>query len=131
MSKERRRFKRFDAYMSVKCAVPSNENAKNYTVGLTRDLSRDGICLSTSQPLPSGSTLNIEIDIPDDPRPICTTGKVMWTKNGNADEGSNHGIRFVNIDPIDKFRVLDYAYNHWLETKVNDYADPEQVSELG
>jgi len=130
MGKERRRFKRFDAYMSVKCALPSQESAKSYTVGLTKDLSRDGICVSSSQSIPHGSVLNIEIDIPDDPRPICTTGKVMWARNGSAEEGIDHGIRFMNIDPIDKFRVLDYAYNHWLETKVNDYADPEQIAEL-
>lgn len=131
MTKERRRFKRFDAYMSVKCAGSGHEKSKSYTVGLTKDLSRDGICVSTSQPLDSESVLNIEIDIPDDPRPICTTGKVMWSKAGNLEEGASHGIRFLSIDPIDKFRVLDYAYNHWLETKVNDYSDPEQVTELG
>jgi hypothetical protein len=31
------------------------------------------------------------------------------------------------MDPVDKFRVLDYAYNNWLETKVNDFQDPEQL----
>ena len=129
MSKERRRFKRFDAYMSVKCSLPKDQS-KVCTVGLTKDLSRDGICVSSNQSIPNGSVLDIEIDIPDDPKPIRTNGKVMWARNANVEEGVDHGIQFLNIDPIDKFRVLDYAYNHWLETKVNDYIDPEQVSEL-
>lgn len=128
MEKDRRKFKRFDAYMSVKCSVPNTEKTSN--VALSKDLSRDGICVSGNQSLPKGEVLDIEIDIPDDPRPIRTTGKVVWAKSSKESDSVEHGIRFLTIDPIDKFRVLDYAYNHWLETKVNDYSDPEEISEL-
>ena len=34
---------------------------------------------------------------------------------------------------MDKFRALDYAYNHWLETRFDEFedeADPEKIAEL-
>ncbi len=127
-SKERRRFKRFDAYMSVKFKVSGQDELKG--VSLSRDLSREGICINSNEDLKEGTTLDIEINIPDDPKPVFTSGKVMWSHpSEEKKQGYDQGVRFLLMDPVDKFRVLDYAYNHWLETKVNDYADPEEISE--
>jgi len=129
MDKERRRFKRFDAYMSVKFA--SSEDVQVRGVSLSKDLSREGIKVNSGKELKNGSLLDIEINIPDDPKPVKTTGKVMWCRPAReSDSGFDQGIRFVAMDPVDKFRVLDYAYNHWLETKVNDFTDPEEPSEI-
>jgi len=129
MDKERRKFKRFDAYMSVKCGA-GQDAEKILNIGLTKDVSRDGICVNSNDEIKKGTTIDLEIDLPDDPRPIKTAGKVVWTKTSDGEEGVDYGIQFVSIDPVDKFRVLDYAYNHWLETKVNDFSDPEELSEL-
>ena len=129
MGKERRKFKRFDAFMSVKFR-PQQAGGHEGT-GLSKDLSREGIKVSSNQPLQNGALLDLEIDIPDDPKPVRSTGKVVWTKQSDGDEKNfDHGVAFLLMDPVDKFRVLDYAYNHWLETKVNDYSDPEELSEL-
>ena len=128
MEKERRKFKRFDAYMSVKYGG-NTDTAAPTNIGLSKDVSRDGICVSSNEPLQAGSMIDLEIGLPDDSRPVRTSGKVMWTKNSAENEGVSYGIQFVSIDPVDKFRVLDYAYNHWLETKVNDFADPEEISD--
>ena len=134
MIKERRKFKRFDAYMNVRFRpqeVKSQEVRSGEASGLSKDLSRDGIKLSTANPLPAGAIVDLEIHLPDETRPIRTTGKVMWSKPGHGeDNGFDAGVCFLLIDPIDKFRVLDYAYNYWLETKVNDFSDPEELSEL-
>lgn len=129
MEKERRKFKRFDAYMSVRYQLSQAGETKG--IALSKDLSREGLKLNTPSRLPEGSTLDLELDIPDDPKPVRTTGKIVWTQTSQGqDQGFDIGVHFVMMDPVDKFRVLDYAYNHWLETKVNDFADPEQVSEL-
>lgn len=129
MDKERRKFKRFDAYMSVKFS--SAEDASLRGVSLSRDLSRDGIKMNSGAELKNGALLDIEINIPDDPKPVKTTGKVMWSRPSKEQEQSyDQGVRFLTMDPVDKFRVLDYAYNHWLETKVNDFADPEDLTEI-
>ncbi|MBI4372982.1 MAG: PilZ domain-containing protein [Candidatus Omnitrophica bacterium] len=129
MTKERRKFKRFDAYMNVH--FRSQEAKPGETTGLTKDLSREGIKVTTDKPLPAGSLVDLEIHLPDEVRPIRTTGKVMWSRPTETEEGSfESGVCFLLIDPVDKFRVLDYAYNYWLETKVNDFSDPEELSEL-
>ena len=129
MGKERRKFKRFDAFMNVQ--FRSQEGAANSGAGLSKDLSREGIKVNTSDALKEGALLDLEIHVPDDTRPVHTTGKVMWARPAHGEEnGFDHGVNFLMIDPVDKFRVLDYAYNYWLETKVNDFSDPEELSEL-
>lgn len=130
MDKERRKFKRFDAYMSVKFKAPGGESL--HGVSLSKDLSREGIKMNSNVSLEQGALIDLEIDIPDDPKPVKTSGKVMWSRPAaGRNQGFDQGVRFLMMDPVDKFRVLDYAYNHWLETKVNDFSDPEEVSEVG
>lgn len=130
MDKERRKFKRFDAYMSIRYQVPNS--AEGQGIALSKDLSREGLKINSPTQIAEGTTLDLELDVPDDPKPIRTTGKVMWTQTSqDQDQGFDMGVRFVLMDPVDKFRALDYAYNHWLETKVNDFSDPEEISELG
>jgi c-di-GMP-binding flagellar brake protein YcgR len=130
VSKERRKFKRFDAYMNVQFRSQEEKKAKEVS-GLSRDVSREGIKVSTDHELRAGALVDMEIQLPDDARPVRSTGKVMWSKSEKAKEnGYESGVSFLLIDPVDKFRTLDYAYNHWLETKVNDFSDPEELSEL-
>ena len=130
MDKERRKFKRFDAYMSVKFIVPGQDEVKG--MSLSKDLSREGLKINSNTDLKEGTSLDIEINIPDDPKPVHTSGKVMWSHPSQGrNQGFDQGVRFVMMDPVDKFRVLDYAYNHWLETKVNDFTDPEEIPEAG
>ncbi|MBI3314283.1 MAG: PilZ domain-containing protein [Candidatus Omnitrophica bacterium] len=129
MEKERRKFKRFDAYMSIKYQANDVPEAKG--ISLSKDLSREGIKINSNSSLKQGTTLDLEILIPDDPKPVHTSGKVMWSRpSEGSNQGFDQGVRFMMMDPVDKFRVLDYAYNHWLETKVNDLSDPEEISEV-
>ncbi|MCK5346968.1 MAG: PilZ domain-containing protein [Candidatus Heimdallarchaeota archaeon] len=128
VEKERRKFKRFDAYMSVKFKTEDGVDISG--VCLSNDLSRDGMKLTTSTQLSSGTLVDMEIDIPDDPKPVRSTSEIVWTRKcGDSENDFESGIRFLMMDPVDKFRVLDYAYNNWLETKVDDYADPEDILE--
>lgn len=114
--------------MSVRYQVPDSQDQG---VALSKDLSREGLKMNVPTRLLEGSTLSLELDIPDDPKPVKTSGKIVWSSSQNSQEqGFDAGVRFVMMDPVDKFRVLDYAYNHWLETKVNDFSDPEEVTDL-
>lgn len=110
----------------------SQDGGGNEGIGLSKDLSREGIKVSTDRVLSQGSLVDLEIQLPDETRPVRTTGKIMWSKTGGGGEeaGYESGVCFLLIDPVDKFRILDYAYNYWLETKVNDFSDPEELSEL-
>ncbi len=129
MDKERRKFKRFDAYMSVK--FKASEKDQVHGVSLSKDLSREGLMMNSNHNVKTGTIVDLEIDIPDDPKPVRTTGKVVWSRPSHGkNQGFDQGVRFLMMDPVDKFRVLDFAYNHWLETKVNDFVDPEEVTEI-
>ena len=128
MERDKRRFKRFDAYMSVKFTGTESTSVKG--IGLSRDLCREGLKINSDKSLQEGIHLDLEITIPDDPKPIFSSGIVIWSRPSEGrDQGYDQGVRLLNMDPVDKFRVLDYAYNHWLETKVNDYADSESAQE--
>jgi c-di-GMP-binding flagellar brake protein YcgR len=128
-SDERRKFKRFDAYMNVKFKLPSNDSFRG--VSLSKDLSREGIKMNSNQALSIGQTVNIEIDIPDDPKPVLTTGTVMWSRSAEGGkDGFDQGVRFAGMDPVDKFRVLDYAYNYWLENETS-FSATETLDEEG
>lgn len=129
MDKDRRKFKRFDAYMSVKYQFEDQQKMQG--ISLSKDLSREGIKMNTDVDLKEGTVVDLEINIPDDPKPVHTSGKIMWSRPSESEHGFDQGVRFLMMDPVDKFRVLDFAYNHWLETKVNDYSDPEDLTELG
>lgn len=129
MEKERRKFKRFDAYMNVSYAT--HDPKEDTGACLSNDLSRDGIKLSTEKPLEMGTLVDMQISIPDDVNPVRTTGEVMWVKKTDEAGEVDYelGVKFLMMDPVDKFRVLDYAYNNWLETKIDDYSDPEDIEE--
>lgn len=136
MEKERRRFKRFETFVSVKYKTHGNESQSG--LGLSRDLSRGGMKLACNDALSKGTVVDLELDIPDDPKPVRGKGEIAWAKkvkgaqkgSGEKDRDYDVGIKFVAIDPVDKFRALDYAYNNWLENKVNDYSDPEVIPGL-
>ena len=121
MNEERRKFKRFAAYMNVK--FQSEERGEFTGVCLSSDLSRDGIKLKTNAELQKGELVNLEIDIPDDPKTVHTTGEVVWSAKNDEEKDFELGIKFLMMDPVDKFRVLDYAYNNWLESKSDNLVD--------
>ncbi|MFC1809449.1 PilZ domain-containing protein [Candidatus Omnitrophota bacterium] len=130
VSKERRKFKRFDAYMSVKVRA---DNVGSFGgVSLSNDLSREGMKIATDKSVERGTMVDLEIVIPDDPKPVYTTGEVVWVTPNQTVEDKDFelGVKFLMMDPVDKFRVLDYAYNNWLETKIDDFQDPEQVPDI-
>jgi Tfp pilus assembly protein PilZ len=128
MDKDKRKFKRFDAYMSIKYSGLDNATLKG--IGLSRDLCREGIKINSDKEIKEGTQLDLEISIPDDPKPIFSSGTVVWCRpSEGSNQGYDQGVRLKSMDPVDKFRVLDYAYNHWLETKVNDLVNPESLHE--
>lgn len=126
---EHRRFQRFDSFVNVHFKT-HGENKKEVE-GLTGNLSRDGLKLLTDEKLEKGTLLDLVIEIPDDPKPVKAHGEVVW-RHAINDKTARYsiGIRFLGFDPVDKFRILDYAYNNWLEDKIEEFGkyDPELES---
>ncbi len=130
MNKDRRKFKRFDAYMSIKFKANGDRHING--MSLSKDLCRDGLRINSSSVIQEGQLLDLEINIPDDPKTIHTAGRVMWARPSvGENQGFDHGVKLLEMDPVDKFRVLDFAYNYWLENKLSDFDKPEDEELIG
>jgi len=124
---EHRKYKRFDTYVTVHIKK-HDAGASKEILGLSGDLSRDGLKVFADEKLPLGTLLDLSIEIPDDPKAINARGEIVWCKKSSEDTSKYcFGIHFVGLGAVDKFRVLDYAYNNWLEDKVEEVGtyDPE------
>ncbi len=124
---EHRKYKRFDTYVTVHIKK-HDAGASKEILGLSGDLSRDGLKVFADEKLPLGTLLDLVIEIPDDPKAIHARGEIVWCKKSGEDTSKYcFGIHFIGLGAVDKFRVLDYAYNNWLEDKVEEVGtyDPE------
>ena len=70
------------------------------------------------QPLDEGTELNLQVDVPGDNVPIFASCQVAWQKDVSNTDGSRAffetGVRFTNINSLDKGRLLEYIYSQWL-----------------
>jgi hypothetical protein len=127
---DHRKFKRFDTYVTVHFRQ-HDASGRREVLGLTGDLSRDGLKVFADEKMETGTPLDLVIEIPDDPKPITARGEVVWCRKSTSGTAKYvFGIHFLGLNPVDKFRVLDYAYNNWLEDKVEEIGldDPELKS---
>jgi len=123
---EARNFKRFDSFVNVHFKYHGDERKE--VSGLSGDLSRDGLKLFTDEKLKPGNQIDLTIEIPDDPKSVKAHGEIAWCRPSQEKTSKyNVGVRFLGLDPVDKFRILDYAYNNWLEDKIDELGayDPE------
>ncbi len=80
------------------------------------DLTREGCKLVSHDSLPMGLEVELKMKIPSDPVPIFATGQVVWTSQQSADLFAA-GLRIVQIQPLDRFKLLDYVCEEWLKMK--------------
>lgn len=109
--KERRKFERIENVVSVKYKAHS----KVFKDAESRNISGGGIRLALAEKLELGVILDLEITIPDDPRPFQAKGEVVWTEGVNITGDSvaryhDTGIKFIEIDPICLGRVFSYFH---------------------
>lgn len=74
----------------------------HFFAGLTQDISRGGLFVSTYHLLPVGSRLNLRFELPNGAR-IEVLGQVRWVLDSDADSRPGIGIEFVEAPP----EVLD------------------------
>jgi len=122
---EHREYQRFDSFVGVHY---KHRDGKKEEDGLTGDLSRNGLKLFTDEKLQVGEELDLSVLVPDDPKAINVAGEVIWCRTSREKTSKyDIGVKFIGLSAVDKFRVLDYAYNNWLEDKVDELGtyDPE------
>jgi len=109
---ERRRFVRLDTQLKVKYTVLPQTEARPT---VTKDISGGGICFFADEMLQPGTTLQVEMTLPDRDTPAPFTAEVIWcepyevigkTKRERAIEV---GVRFVEVAPVDQKAIMNHV----------------------
>jgi len=116
---DKRRFKRFEFNVDAAYKLQGGESKEGK--GITGDISREGIKFFTNEEVAKGTTVDLSFNIPGDDQAIKATGEVMWCiSTQDTPAPFSVGIKLLNIDPADKFKILDYAYHNWLRNEFGD-----------
>ena len=110
--KERRCFERIEDFVSVRYRTIGGKIEDASSV---KDVGGGGIRLSLPERLNPGTTVDLEITIPDISKPFPAVGEVIWIREVGISGDSvaryfDTGIKFIKIDPICLGRV--YTYFH-------------------
>lgn len=104
---ERRRFARAPMRMLINYEIESSIRS-DYTT----DISGGGLFIQTTNPLPVGTTLLIQLAFPNVPRLIEATGKVVrileWSASSDSPPGM--GIQFIDLKPSDRAFIVQLLW---------------------
>lgn len=110
---EKREFQRkssqFPVFFKWMAASAGSEEVR----GVALNLSRNGLLLSCFEAdyllSPLWRQLSLRLLIPEFPTPICVQGQV--TRSVPQAQKWQMGIKFTQIDELDRDRIVDYVYN--------------------
>lgn len=114
---EKRKFMRFDVAVEVEYMVPGN-GAPIEGISVTRNLSREGMQITVNSKLVPGTELEIKLRIPEDVAPVYAKGDLVWVEKAEAKTESSSGIKFTQMSPFDRNRILDHVYKEWVEQQI-------------
>lgn len=120
---EKRKFMRFDVAVEVEYMVPGN-GAPIEGISVTRNLSREGMQISVNSKLLAGTELEIKLRIPADAAPVYAKGDLVWVEKAEAKTESSAGVKFTQMSPFDRNRILDHVYKEWVEQQIGQSAPP-------
>ncbi len=106
--KERRKSVRINAEIDVSYELLSGSAAQKHNL-MSRNISMGGINLALNEKLPPGTTLHLKLNVPQNPRPLFTEGKIVWVRevSGRFTRQKEErffatGIQFIRIKPEDE-----------------------------
>ncbi len=109
---ERRRFVRLDTRLPLTYKVLPSAQARQ---SFTKDIGGGGVCLFVSEPVKSGTQLEVVIKLPDRERSIVFTGEVVWCEpyeiigKTRRERAIEAGLRFLQIAPQDQEAILRHV----------------------
>ncbi len=110
---ERRRYVRLDTRLKISYTVLKKEFTNTSE---TKDISGGGIRIFLSESIPLSTLLKLTIHLPDDPKPIGCSGRIVWVEEFAllSDESKNQnryeaGVAFTEIAPGDRDRIIKYV----------------------
>lgn len=76
-------------------------NAGHLLVSYCTNLSRGGLFVPSNDPLPPGTEITLELDIPGENAPTEITAEVRWVRHFDAAEGpAGMGLSFESVDGV-------------------------------
>lgn len=105
---ERRKFVRVKGLSEVNFKIKGSiEKKRSISV---KDLSFVGMNVYTDIPLKDGTIVELELDIPDCPKPLAIEGAVIWQLAGRNNRFAT-GVRFHHADEQDNKRLAKFIYD--------------------
>ena len=96
--KDTRKFPRYKTSLRVKYHTPIEEG-----ISWIKDISLNGAQLFLNKGLEIGTRLNIEVNLPQDPKTILVKGDIVWIKENNA------GFHFAEVEKGEIGRLVEYC----------------------
>ncbi len=82
---EKRKFIRLEIPVELKYIAEGGSARKEST---TKDLSCEGLRFTTEEELKKGSSLELNINVPDANNPVHVKGKVVWSRRLSSEDKS-------------------------------------------
>jgi len=102
----RRKYIRFKTSLDAKCFSLNGDPVSDH-VQIT-NLSREGVRFTAKETLKKGDRVSLEVSLPGEEEKFPVAAEVTWAVFGNGI--CNAGVQFKYIDPISRFKMIDYAF---------------------
>lgn len=124
---EKRKYMRFEVAVDIEYMVPGN-GIPVEGISVTKDLSREGMQVALNRRLVPGTELEIKLRISGDAAPIYAKGAIVWINKAETKGEPNAGIKFIQISPFDRNRILEHVYKEWVEKKIRTKAETSAMN---
>lgn len=111
---ERRRYVRLDTRLKINYRIL--QQPPLVTTSETVDIGGGGIRIFLTEPLKTGTLLELEIFLPEERDPIRCQGKLVWVEEFSIYHGSREtrqelegGVEFTSIRPQDQDRIIKHV----------------------
>lgn len=111
--KERRKTIRINTALDVSYETVSGDTGKRRT-SITRDISLGGINLALGEKFLPGTSLSLQLNLPNSSKPILTQGEIVWVKEISGRftrEGPRSfatGIKFTRLSPENEAMLREF-----------------------
>ncbi len=114
---ERRRYPRFHLKINAKYRVLDPEEV--FKLGITRNISAEGICFESEEELRRGTHVSLEVDLRDKMPAVTLVGEIRWFRESKAPGSKKkkyvNGVKLLDIQESDEGRFLKYYCDRMVE----------------
>lgn len=108
VGKAKREHKRVNATIDVKVCTPDGSRSSTDRI---RNISLGGVFIEMNEPLPFGTDVELEFELPINPRVISCKGFVVWSTKDSPERGGGTpgiGVRLMDIGVREMRQLNDF-----------------------